>query len=122
MAMCTCTCKIMKRKGHSTVVKPIVTLFAPLSPLLNTSCRSLSSATVSSALWAPFVVAVVFVTGPRTPVLFSSDKVPPVAVVFDGCQPYFLRFEHHERCHINTFFGGEGHMHAVDAYFWIYGI
>ena len=37
----------------------------------------------------PFVVAVVFVAGPRTPVLFSSDEVPPVAVVFDGCRPYF---------------------------------
>ena len=54
---------------------------------------------------APFVVAVMFVAGPMTPALFSSDEIPPVIVVFDGCRHIF-RFECHERCHINALFEG----------------
>jgi len=41
--------------------------------------------TSSKPSGTPLVVAVMFVAGPRTPVLFSSDEVPPVVVVFDGC-------------------------------------
>ena len=72
------------------MVKLKVPLFAPLCPLLTASCRSLSSGAVYYAIvlktWmqfvasdkpsgAPFLVVVVYVPGPRSPVFFSSDEI-----------------------------------------------
>ena len=73
-----------------TVVRLIVPLFAPLCPLLTASCRSLSSGAVYYAVvlrtWmqfvasdkpsgTPFLVAVVYVPGPRSLMFFSSEEI-----------------------------------------------
>jgi len=99
------------------VVKLTELLFAPLSPLLSTT-RSLSYAVVDSAIilrtriplvassGTPFVVAVVFVTGLRTCVLFSNE-VPPVAVVFNGFSDLNVMSDVISTCFL-FFWGGGG--------------